>query len=84
MNRAHPRRNPPVTAAGLASVVTLVLASFTDLSGEQVAAVATAVGLAAAFIAQQLTTPWWRGAVRRPDPADHEDHADPDAFHGEP
>ena len=81
MNRAHPRRNPPVTAAGLASVVTLLLASFTDRSGEQVAAVATAVGLVAAFAAQQFTTPWWRAAVRRPDPEDHADHADPDTFH---
>lgn len=81
MNRAHPRRNPPVTAAGLASVVTLVLASFTDLTGEQVAAVTAVVSIAAAFIAQQLTTPWWRGAVRKPDLDDHADHADPDTFH---
>lgn len=57
MNRAHPRRNPPVTAAGLASVVTLILASFTDLTGEQVAAVATGVGLVAAFLAQHFTVP---------------------------
>lgn len=81
MNRAHPRRNPPVTAAGLASVVVLVLAAFTDLSTEQTAAVAAAVSIMAAFAAQQFTTPWWRGAVRRPDLEDHADHADPDAFH---
>lgn len=49
--------NPPVTAAGLASVVMLLLAAFTSFTGDQVAAVGAAVSLVAAFVAQRYTTP---------------------------
>lgn len=53
----HPRNNPPVTAAGLASTVGLLLAAFTKLNPEQVAAITAAVSLAAAFAASRFTTP---------------------------
>jgi energy-converting hydrogenase Eha subunit A len=49
--------NPPVTAAGLSAVVMGLLAAFTDASADQVAAVGSAVGLVAAFIAQRFTVP---------------------------
>lgn len=52
-----PAHNPPVTAAGLASVVVLLLASFTDFTADQVAAVGAAVSLVAAFVAQRFTRP---------------------------
>lgn len=50
-------QNPPVTAAGLASTIVLLLAAFTDLTADQVAAVASAVYLVSAFVAQRHTTP---------------------------
>jgi len=50
-------QNPPVTAAGLASTIVLLLAAFTDLTADQIAAVGAAVSLAAAFVAQRHTTP---------------------------
>ena len=53
----NPANNPPVTAAGLASVVVLLLAAFTALSPDQVAAVGAAVSLVAAFVASRFTTP---------------------------
>jgi hypothetical protein len=49
--------NPPLTAAGAASVVMGLLAAFTDLSADQVAAVGAAVSLVAAYLAQRFTTP---------------------------
>ena len=52
-----PAQNPPVTAAGVASVATLLLAAFTSLSADQIAAVGAAVSLLAAFVAQRFTTP---------------------------
>jgi hypothetical protein len=54
-----PAQNPPVTAAGLASVVVLVLAAFTDLTADQIAAVGAAVSLVAAVAAQRFTVPAW-------------------------
>lgn len=68
--------NPPVTAAGLASVVSLLLAAFTGLSPEQVAALTASVALVAAFAASRFTTP-----LTRPDRLDQADHANPDDFH---
>lgn len=50
-------QNPPLTAAGLASVVVLLLAAFTDFTADQVAAAGAAVSLLAAFVAQRFTTP---------------------------
>jgi hypothetical protein len=49
--------NPPVTAAGLSAVVMGLLAAFTDASADQVAAIGSAVGLVAAFVAQRYTVP---------------------------
>lgn len=57
MTSLSPAQNPPVTAAGFASVVMLVLAAFTDFTADQVAAVGAAVSLVAAFAAQRFTTP---------------------------
>lgn len=46
---------PPVTAAGLAVVVVAVLSAFTDLTGDQTAAVGMAVAFAAAAISTAFT-----------------------------
>lgn len=51
------QQNPPVTAAGLATVVQLLLAAFVPWTTEQVTAVGAAVFLAAAFVAQRFTVP---------------------------
>lgn len=72
--------NPPVTAAGLASVVVLVLAAFTSLTADQIAAVAAVCALVAGFAAQHFTTPW----VRRDADDQHDEHADPDELHAGP
>lgn len=72
----NPANNPPVTAAGLASVVGLMLAAFTGLTPEQVAAVTAAAALFAAFVASRFTTP--SHAAER---LDHADHANPADFH---
>lgn len=55
MNLAQ--NNPPLTAAGLASVVMGLVAAFTEATGDQVAAIGAAVSLVAAFVAQRFTQP---------------------------
>lgn len=51
------QQNPPVTAAGLATVIQLLLGEFTSWTTGQVTAVGAAVFLVAAFVAQRFTTP---------------------------
>lgn len=53
----NPANNPPVTAATITAAVVGLLAAFTTLSPDQVAAVGAAVGILAAVIAQRFTTP---------------------------
>lgn len=53
----NPANNPPVTAATITAAVVGLLAAFTNLSPDQVAAVGAAVGIVAAVIAQRFTTP---------------------------
>lgn len=50
-----PSANPPITAAGLATVVNGLLAAFSDLTSEQTVAIGAAVYLVAAWIAQRFT-----------------------------
>ena len=50
-----PADYPPVTAAGLAATVQLLLAAFTDWTTMQVTAVGAAAFLAAAFISTNWT-----------------------------
>ena len=57
----NPANNPPVTAATITAAVVALLAAFTTLTPEQVAAVGAAVGIIAAVIAQRFTTPWRPG-----------------------
>jgi hypothetical protein len=49
--------NPPVTAATITAAVLAVLAAFTDLSADQVAAVGACVGIVASLVAQRFTRP---------------------------
>jgi len=51
------QQNPPVTAASVTAAVIAVLAAFTDLGTEQVAAIGGVVSILAAFVAQRFTTP---------------------------
>lgn len=51
------QQNPPVTAAGLGVVVMNLAAAFTQMTGQQVAAIGGAVVIVAAFISQRFTTP---------------------------
>ena len=57
MNNLSPSQNPPLTAAGLASVVMGLVAAFTEATGDQVAAIGAAVALVGAYVAQRYTTP---------------------------
>lgn len=50
-------QNPPVTAASVTAAVIGILAAFTTLSTDQVAAVGAVVSIVAAFVAQRFTTP---------------------------
>jgi hypothetical protein len=52
-----PANNPPVTAATITAAVVGLLAAFTTLDTEQVAAIGAAVGIIAAVAAQRFTTP---------------------------
>lgn len=54
------QQNPPVTAVGLGVVVMNLAAAFTEMTGQQVAAIGGAVVIVAAFIAQRYTTPTGR------------------------
>lgn len=56
-----PANNPPITAATITAAVVGLLAAFTNLSPDQVAAVGAAVGIIAAVVAQRFTTPWRPG-----------------------
>jgi hypothetical protein len=49
------RGNPPVTAAGVAAAVGLVLAAFTDFTVDQIAAVNAVVVIVAAFAGTRYT-----------------------------
>lgn len=51
----NPANYPPVTAAGLAVVVVAVLSAFTDLTGDQTAAIGGAVAFAAAAVSAAFT-----------------------------
>lgn len=53
------RQNPPLTAAGVVTAIMGVVVAFDlgNLTTEQTAAVATVLGLVAAFVAQRFTTP---------------------------
>lgn len=73
----NPANNPPVTAATITAAVVGLLAAFTNLSPDQVAAVGAAVGIIAAIAAQRFTTPY----QPRFDRGDHADHGNPEAFH---
>lgn len=53
----NPANNPPVTAAGLATVVQMNLAAFTNMTTVQTSAVGAAVFLVAAWVASRFTTP---------------------------
>lgn len=57
MSTLSPSQNPPVTAAGLATVISLLLAEFTAFTTGQVTALSAAVFLVAAFLAQRFTKP---------------------------
>lgn len=48
--------NAPVTAASIVAAVGLVLAAFTSLSPEQIAAVNAVVGIVAAVLVQKFHT----------------------------
>lgn len=52
-----PSQNPPVSAAAVTAAVIGVLAAFTSLGVDQVAAVGAVVSLVTAAIAQRFTTP---------------------------
>jgi predicted exporter len=73
----NPANNPPITAATITAAVVGLLAAFTTLDTEQVAAIGAAVGIIAAVVAQRFTTPY----LAPGDPADHADHGNPEAFH---
>lgn len=49
--------NPPLTAAGAATVLTNLLAAFGSFTDQQIAALGGASFLLFAFIAQRFTTP---------------------------
>ena len=68
--------NPPVTAATIAAAVNGLILAFTDLTGEQDAAVCAAVVVVCGFIASRFTSRYIA-----PDHGDQADHADPAAFH---
>lgn len=55
MARYSPSHYPPVTAAGLASTVQLLLAAFTSWSTMRVTSVGAAVFLVAAWSSQHFT-----------------------------
>ena len=72
-----PANNPPITAATFTAAVVGLLAAFTTLSPDQIAAIGAAVGIIAAVVAQRFTTPY----QPRFDRGDHADHGNPEAFH---
>lgn len=74
-----PASNPPVTAATITAAIVGLLAAFTGLQADQLAAIGAAVGIVAAIVAQRFTTP-----LTAPDRLDHADHANADEFHGNP
>jgi len=55
MNPAQ--NNPPVTAATITAAVVGLLAAFTGLDADQLAAIGGAVGIVSAFVAQRFTRP---------------------------
>lgn len=55
MNPAQ--QNPPVTAATVAAAIVGLLAAFTDLDADQLAAISAALVIVAALVAQRFTTP---------------------------
>lgn len=51
------QQNPPVTAASVTAAIVGLLAAFTGLNADQLAAIGAAVGIVAAVVAQRFTTP---------------------------
>ena len=49
--------NPPVSAAAVTAAIVGLLAAFTGLNADQLAAIGAAVGIVAAVVAQRFTTP---------------------------
>lgn len=67
-----PSNNPPVTAATFTAAIVGLLAAFTTLGADQLAAIGAAVGIVAAIAAQRFTTPYR--------PGDHYDVPGPDGI----
>ena len=67
-----PANNPPVTAATVTAAIVGLLAAFTTLGADQLAAIGAAVGIVAAIAAQRFTTPYR--------PGDHYDTPGPDGI----
>ena len=76
-----PANNPPVTAATVTAAIVGLLAAFTTLGADQLAAIGAAVGIVAALLAQRFTTPY--RAVTGDARLDHADHGNPAEFHGQ-
>lgn len=57
MSTLSPAQNPPVSAAAVASAIVGLLAAFTDLDADQLAAIGAVLVIVAALIAQRFTTP---------------------------
>lgn len=53
----NPTTNPPVTAAAIAAAINGIILAFTNLTGEQDAAICAAVVVAAGFAASRFTSP---------------------------
>lgn len=51
------RGNPPATGGSVTALVVGLLAAFTDLSADQMAAVGAVVAFVAGIVAQRWTTP---------------------------
>jgi len=68
----NPANNPPVTAATVTAAIVGLLAAFTTLGADQLAAIGAAVGIVAAIAAQRFTTPYR--------PGDHYDVPGPDGI----
>ena len=76
-----PANNPPITAATFTAAIVGLLAAFTTLGADQLAAIGAAVGIVAAIAAQRFTTPY--RAVTGDTRLDHADHGNPAEFHGQ-
>ena len=77
----NPANNPPITAATITAAIVGLLAAFTTLGADQLAAIGAAVGIIAAIAAQRFTTPY--RVVTGDARLDHADHGNPGEFHGQ-